>query len=85
MFIKKVDFLSPKITFYYKGALSHSSIFSGIISIISILLIILLALHFSLDIIKRKNPKAFYFNSFIDDAGIFPLNSSSLFLLYKYV
>ena len=79
MFIKKVDFLSPKITFYYKGALSHSSIFSGIISIISILLIILLALYFSLDIIKRKNPKAFYFNSFIDDAGIFPLNSSSLF------
>ena len=59
MFIKKVDFLSPNITFYHKGALSHSSIFSGIISIISILLIILLAIYFSLDIIKRKNPKHF--------------------------
>ena len=29
--------------------------------------------------IQRKSPNAFYFNSFIEDSGIFPLNASSLF------
>ena len=34
MFLKKIDFISPEITLYYKGSLSHSSIISGIISLI---------------------------------------------------
>ena len=79
MFIKSIDFLSPPVTFYYNNSLSHSSIISGIISIISIILIICLAIYFSLELIQRKEPNAFYFNSFIDDAGKYPLNSSSLF------
>ena len=79
MFIKKIDFLSPRITFYYKGALSHSSIISGIISIFCIILIVSLAIYFSKDLFQRKNPKAYYFNTFIKDAGFFPMNSSSFF------
>ena len=39
MFIKDLDFISPKVTFYYQGNLSHNSILSGVLSIISILLI----------------------------------------------
>ena len=79
MIFKKLDFLSPTITFYYKGYLSHSSILSGIISVFSFLIIILLAIQFSFDMIKKEHPTAFYFNRFEEDAGIFPLNSSSLF------
>ena len=79
MFIKRLDFISPPVTFYHQGYLSHSSIISGIISIISIAFIFSLTLYFSLDIIKRKDPNVFSYNSFVEDAGIFPINSSGLF------
>ena len=79
MFLKHLDYISPSISFYYKGYLTHSSILSGILSIISFTLILIVTIYFSLDIIKRRNPTAFYFNRFIEDAGLFPLNSSSFF------
>ena len=79
MFVKKFDFLSPKITLYYKGSSSHSSILSGIISIISIIVIFSLSIYFSLDLIERKNPDSYYLNRFVEDAGEFPFNASSLF------
>lgn len=79
MFIKYLDFLSPPTTFYYNGSLSHSSIISGIISIISISITIILAVYSSIRLIKREDPNAFYFNTYVQDAGIFPLNASSLF------
>ena len=79
MFIKKLDYLSPPVTFYYQGLLSHASILSGIISVISIIGIIFYAVYLSLDIINKKDPKTFTFNSFIEDAGIFPINASSIF------
>ena len=79
MFIKKLDYLSPNVTFYYKGYLSHTSIISGIISITSILIIIIQVIYYSLHIIERKDVNAFYFNSFLEDVGTFPFNASSLF------
>ena len=79
MIIKKLDFLSPPITFYYKGSLSHSSIVSGIMSSFSIAIIFSLAIYYSLDIIQRKNPTTFYFNTFVEEAGTFPINASSFF------
>ena len=79
MYIKYLDYLSPRITFYYKGFLSHSSIVSGIISIISIIFLIILVVYFSLDIIHRKDPNTSYFKSFTEDAGEYQLNTSSLF------
>ena len=79
MFIRQLDYLSPSITFYHKGFLSHSSIVSGIISIISFAIIICLAIYFSLDVINRQNPTTFYCSGYIEDSGIFPMNSSSLF------
>ena len=79
MFIKRLDFISPPITFFYHGYLSHSSIISGIISFISVSFIFALAIYFSLDIINRKDPNVFSYNSFTEDAGIFSMNSSGLF------
>ncbi len=79
MFIKKLDYLSPPVTFYHYGALSHSSILSGIISIITIIVIIIFIVYFSLDLIYRRDPKAFYYNSFVQDADTIYLNSSALF------
>ena len=79
MFFKKLDHLSPPVTFYHHGDLSHSSIISGILSIVSFSLIVVFAINYILELIRRNDPKAFSFNSFAEDAGIFPVNSSSLF------
>ena len=79
MLVKKFDFLSPKISLYYKGSSSHSSKLSGILSIISVIIIISLSIYFSLELIQRKNPYSYYINRFVEDAGEFPINASSLF------
>ena len=79
MFIKRLDFLSPPIAFYHQGLLFHSSFVSGILSIISIIFIFNYTLYYSMEIIKKKNPKSSSYYTFIEDSGIFPLNASSLF------
>ena len=79
MFIKRLDYLSPPITFYHQGLLSHASILSGILSVFSIIGIISFTVYFSLDIINKRDPNTFTFNSFIEDAGIFQINASSIF------
>ena len=79
MLLKEFDYLSPKITLFYKGLSSHSSIFSGILSLISFSIIFSSGIYFSLELIQKKNPDALYLNRFIEDAGEFPINSSSLF------
>ena len=79
MFIKQFDFISPKVTFYFHGLLHHSSILSGILSIISMIFIIILVVYYSLEIIERNDPNSFSFTSFIEDAPIYEINTSSLF------
>ena len=79
MYIKYIDYLSPRITFYYRGFQSHSSVFSGLLSIVSITFIIILIVYFSLDLIQKDSPNTFYFNSFTNDAGNFKINTSSFF------
>jgi len=79
MFIKRLDYLSPPITFYHQGLLFHASFVSGILSLISITLIIILTVYYSMELIDKKNPKSFSYYTFIEDSGIFPLNASSLF------
>ena len=44
--IKDLDYLSPTITLYHNRQLSHSSIVSGILSVIAILFIISYSLYF---------------------------------------
>jgi len=83
MFIKKLDYLSPPITFYHKGYLSHPSILSGILSIVSMILIFILVIYYSLEIIQRKNPKIFSYTTFVEDAGTFSMNSSHLFHFFS--
>ena len=81
MFLKKIDFISPQITLFYKGSLSHSSIISGIISLIFCFIIICISVYYFLMLIyrERDSPKVTNNHQYIEDAGIFPLNSSSFF------
>ena len=81
MILKKFDFISPEITLFYKGSLSHSSIISGIISLIFCFIIICISIYYFLMLIyrERDSPKVANNHQYIEDAGIFPLNSSSFF------
>ena len=79
MFLKEIDFLSPQISLYYQGSSSHSSIASGILSIITILLIIYISIIHLKDLFSRDKETldSNSFTYFIDDAGTIPINSSS--------
>ena len=79
MIFKEIDFLSPPVTFYHKGSLSHSSVVSGLLSIFAFIIILTFGIFYSLDLIYHKNPTAFFFSRFTEDAGYFPANSSSFF------
>jgi hypothetical protein len=74
-----LDFISPKVQLYYKGKTSHTSLASIIISILTFLILLVLSIIFSLDFFLNRNPTAFYYNRYISDVGIYPLNSSKLF------
>ena len=78
-FFSKIDLISPKITLYYKGELLHPSIFSGLLSLICCTFVVLAGIYYLREVFLKKNPTAFFFNRFVQDAGIFPLNSSSMF------
>ena len=79
MFLSKFDFISSEITLYYRGKERHSSISSGIISILLIIFIIALLLYLSFDFLFKKNPSSIFYKNYIDEVGKYYLNSSSLF------
>jgi len=87
MILKKFDFISPEITLFYKGSISHSSIISGIISLISCFIIIIISVYYSLMLIYRENdsPKVTNNHQYIEDTGTIPLNSSYFFHFISFV
>ena len=78
MFLSKFDFISPEINLFYKGKERHSSIASGILSILLLIVIIALIIYLSIDCIGKLNPTSFYFTKYIDDVPEYPLNSKAL-------
>ena len=76
---KQLDNLSPKIILFYKGYECHSSSISGIITILTYITIIILGLIFSLDLILKRNPTSFFYNTFIYDVGIYSFNNKGIF------
>ena len=79
MLFKKFDMISPPITLFFNGDNKHSSIFSGILTILAYLIILIISIYYALEFINKENPTAFFFNKYIEDAGHFPLNASSIF------
>ena len=78
-YLKKLDLLSPDITLYHKGDHSHSSWMSGILSIIQIIILILCGIYYFLDLIYHKEPMAYFYYRFVENAGFYPVNASSFF------
>ena len=85
MYIKKFDMLSPPITLYFKGEDQHRSIFSAILSIIVYSLVVAAAIYYFLGFVNKDNPKAYFFTRYIEEAGQFPVNSSSMFNYLQFI
>ena len=79
MFFKKFDMLSPTITLFYKGDYAHLSIFSGILTIVEYIICFVFCVYYFLDYWLKKNPTAYFFNRYVQDAGEYTLDSSSMF------
>ena len=75
--------LSPPITLHFKGDTIHSSIFSGILTIISYIIIFSYGVYYTIEFVYNENPTIYLFTRYIENAGTFPLNSSSLFHFIK--
>ncbi len=76
---KQLDNLSPKIVLFYKGFESHSSSISGIITILTYLIILILGMIFSIDFVFKKNPTTYFYKKFIYDIGVFSFNNKGIF------
>ena len=78
-FLSNFDFVSPEITLFYEGKSSHSSLASGIISVILIILIVIFTTYVSSDFLFRQNPSAYFYSRYIDDIKEHKFNSKGLF------
>ncbi len=76
---KQLDNLSPKIILFYKGYECHSSSISGIITLLTYITIAILGLIFSLDLILKRNPTSYFYNTFIYDIGVYSFNNTGIF------
>ena len=85
MFIKKFDMLSPPITLYFRGDDKHPSIFSGILTFVAYTIVFIFGVYYALEFINKENPTAYFFNRYIDDAGSYPVNASSMFNFIQLV
>ena len=75
-FLSNFDFVSPEITLFYEKKSRHSSLSSGIISVILILLIIIFTLYVSSDFLFRQNPSAYFYTRYIEEIKELTLNSN---------
>ena len=79
MFFKKFDRISPLITLSFKGDNMHSSIISGILTLLGYALTTIFGIMYAIDFVEKKKPSAYFYSRFIKDAGKFTLNPQSLF------
>ena len=84
-FFQKIDLLSPTITLYFKGETQHPSIPSAILSIIAYALVLAATIYYFLGFINKDSPKAYFFTRYIEDAGYFPVNASSMFNYIQFI
>lgn len=79
MFLKNIDFLTPDITLYYKGSKKHSSIVSGILTVIHYSCIFAAAVYYLSALSMKSTKTFFYFKEYVEDPGSFDISPTELF------
>ena len=85
MFFKKFDRISSLITLSFKGDNMHSSIIAGILSIIAYGLTTTFGVFYALYFIQKKKPTAYFYSRYLEDAGKFSLDTSSVFHYFYFL
>ena len=78
MSLATLDYISPKITFYYKGYHSHNSKFGGLLTIIMIILVIVIVIYYFFTVVLYRNLTSIFYRKYENDVGYYPLKPSYL-------
>ena len=78
MIFENIDFLSPKITLFYKYKKRHSSPVGGFLTSIMFIISIIFILKFITDFIFHSSPSVIFYRKYEKDLSEYPLNSSSI-------
>ena len=78
MSLERLDYISPKITLYYKGNRRHSSKFGGVLTIIMTLMVFGLVIYYFSSVLLYRNLTSFFYRKFENDVGYYPLKPSYL-------
>lgn len=79
MIIKDFDYLSSSITLYFSNSSSHRSLVSGILTVLHCLVLVITSTYYISIVFNKSNLTSFYFKTYIDDPGIYEINSTSFF------
>ena len=77
MSAKGFDIVSPKITLYYSGSLSHSTSFSMFLTVIYFIVILIITLLYCIEILSNKYKIILYYKTFLKDYGKISFNSTN--------
>ena len=78
MFFENFDFLSPKITLFYKYKKRHSSPIGGILTTLMILICLLFIFRFLINLLFHSTPSVIFFRKYEKNIKKYPLDSSSI-------
>ena len=88
MNIKQIDFLSPKISLFYKGKKSHSSNVGAVMTILMVLLSGLYIFYLLYNILHHNISNFMFYKNYLDDAGHYIFNDTGgifhYFQIYNY-
>ncbi len=78
MFFERVDFLSPKITLFYKYKKRHSSPIGGLLTSIMIVICSYFILKFLITLFIHNTPSVIFYRKYEKDLSKYALDSSSI-------
>ena len=78
MIFENIDYLSPKITLFYKYKTRHSSPIGGFLTSLLAIICILFILKFITDIIFHSSPSVLFYRKYEKNLSKYSLNTSSI-------
>ena len=79
MNINNFDRISPPVNLFFNGYSRHPSIFSAILTLLAYAIILAFTINYFVELGSKKKPNIYSSLKYLEDAGSYPINSSSIF------